>query len=102
MKTLKCVFTDTKLTNKELKDKREYTFNTKEKDITIGTMLKSKSYKNNIQVVDIMLDTFEYVNIISGELKHERESSKDIKLKEFSLAEESPFASVEVVFVDVV
>lgn len=82
MKTILVVYTNVKLTNKEIADNRltKYAFRTSE-DVEVGDLIESKDYSKSMQVVDVINTDYKFYNAQTGELRSEINSTKMYPIK---------------------
>jgi hypothetical protein len=81
MKTIIVVYTQRKLDDAELRPMDKYAYMTSE-DVKPGDMFMLKHKTSYIQVVEVLEKEFSFVNLVTGDLKNERTSTKDAQLSE--------------------
>lgn len=86
MKTIIIVYTNTKLTEKEIGNIKKYCFNT-EADLKEGDILKSPDYSTGIQVVKVLDKPYVYYNQTTGDLSNDFISTQQWKLKTLVLGD---------------
>lgn len=71
MKTILVVYTNVKLTNKEIADNKltKYAFRTSE--VEVGDLIESKDYSKSMQVTDVIDADYKFYNTQTGELRNE-------------------------------
>jgi len=77
MKTIRVVFTDTKLNQNQLTGKRRYAFNT-ENDFEVGDMIGSPNYNSSLQVVEILDKLYLCFNYKDGALYEKDNANKTL------------------------
>lgn len=89
MKTILVVYTDVRLTNKEIADNRlaKYAFRTSE-DVEAGDLIESKDYRKSMQVTDVIDADYKFCNAQTGELRNEINSTKMYPIKTIVFKEE--------------
>lgn len=89
MKTILVVYTDEKLSVKEINNKKmkKYCFKT-DNDVKEGDILKSSSYTTNMVVTDVIEENYKYYNKENGELTNIINSTNCYPIKEIVLREE--------------
>lgn len=89
MKTILVVYTNLKLTNKEIADNKliKYAFRTSE-DVEVGDLIESKDYSKSMQVVDVIDTDYKFYNAQTGELRKEINSTKMYPIKTIVFKEE--------------
>lgn len=86
MKTFKAVFTKEALPLDETDNLKEYTFNS-DKEVKVGDFFYTEEYKKHLQVVFVFLETYEYVNIRTGELDKNQKPFPYVKIKKIAVNE---------------
>lgn len=89
MKTILVVYTNVKLTNKEIADNRltKYAFGTSE-DVEVGDLIESKDYGKSMQVTDVIDADYKFYNTQTGELGNEINSPNMYPIKTIVFKEE--------------
>ena len=89
MKTILVVYTYQPLTAKQREGMKKYSFNTAD-SVKIGDMIKSPDYDTPMQVIDILPKTWAFVNVKTGELSNERNSTASFAIRELKVATPKP------------
>lgn len=89
MKTILVVYTNVKLTNKEIADNKltKHAFRTSE-DVEVGDLIESKDYGKSMQVTDVIDADYKFYNTQTGELRNEINSTKMYPIKTIVFKEE--------------
>lgn len=89
MKTILVVYTNVKLTNKEIADNKltKYAFRTSG-DVEVGDLIESKDYSKSMQVTDVIDADYKFYNTQTGELRNEINSTKMYPIKTIIFKEE--------------
>ena len=82
-KTIIVVYTNIKLTAKEIAGAKKYSFNADASKVKIGDLFQSDDYSTPMQVVRIMHKKFKYVNTVTGEMSDVLNSTKQFEIRDF-------------------
>lgn len=90
MKTILVVYTNgEKLSEEAAYRAKKYSFNTAA-DVKIGDVIESPAYTSTLQVVKILDKKFDYVNVSTGELSDEFNSTSQWKIRELVIGANDP------------
>lgn len=84
MKTILVVYSDRKMTKKELGYTKRYAFNT-DADVEEGDMIKSIAYTTHILVVEVLDKAYKYFNRQTGKLTNTLDNSNLFEIKELKV-----------------
>ena len=88
MKTILCVYTNTKITSsKELGKLKRYSFNTPD-DLKEGDLIETKEYSTNLQIVKVLDKAFKYFNGSTGQLSDKFDSTSQWVIRTLKISEE--------------
>lgn len=87
MKTIFVIYTNKKLTDKEIGYTKRYCFNTKD-DVKVGDMIKSPNYDTAMQVVQVLEEAFSHFNHATGDLSNSLTNTKQFLIRELCIREE--------------
>jgi len=85
MKTIIVIYTKEK--KLDFSKSKKYTFNTNS-NLQIGDLIKTPNYNVNIQIVDILDETFKYYDPLTGELSNISNNKSEIKRLELTTDDE--------------
>lgn len=90
MKTILVVYTNENLSVEQANNRKmqKYCFSTKS-EVSVGDVLKSKAYSDNMLVTDVIDKEYKFYNAQSGELSNDITSTKCYPIKEMILREEN-------------
>lgn len=88
--TILVVYTNENLSVEQANSRKmqKYCFSTKS-EVSVGDVLKSKAYSNNMLVTDVIDKEYKFYNAQSGELSNDITSTKCYPIKEIILREEN-------------
>lgn len=82
---------DPKLVNRRDKPNlRLYAFKIQPESVKVGERFKTIGYQTPIQVVQVLTETFEFVNTKTGDLSTVQNSTSQVPLQELSILRETP------------
>ena len=88
--TILVVYTNENLSVEQANNRKmqKYCFSTKS-EVSVGDVLKSKVYSNNMLVTDVIDKEYKFYNVQSGELSNDITSTKCYPIEEMILREEN-------------
>ena len=88
--TILVVYTNKNLSVEQANNRKmqKYCFSTKS-EVSVGDVLKSKAYSNNMLVTDVIDKEYKFYNAQSGELSNDITSTKCYPIKEMIIREEN-------------
>jgi len=94
MKTIIVVYTDIKLSKADWQTMKRYSFNTRSK-VRIGDMIEGDRYSTAMQVIEILADTYKYVNVGTGELSNKKgANTKQYEIRELRVNDDKANGNV--------
>ena len=86
MKTIVVVYSNGKLSNKEIGRLKKYSFNT-DSEVSVGDLIETNEYDTNLLVVKVMEKSFKYYNRSTGEMSDEYVSTSQWEIRTLIIRE---------------
>lgn len=84
-KTILVVYANRALSHKAALALKKYAFNTDDSTIAVGDRFKAVDYSDAMQVVEVLEESFRYVNTKTGDLSNRRTSTNQFELRRIVL-----------------